>query len=306
MITAKNYAGQAEKSLIEYTRIIEKRGMVEDYHWLKLYLKMIPEAQHFVVPDGGRIIDGYAKDPNFVAHMPFPAMTIEYYTSVPAKNETVGAAPKRLILVVDDKAHESMQIFCFHEVDIVNRWAPSVLGAIVPKKCYVQEGTPLPVSYYHLPYDGTCTEKLLQINIESVITSQPDLLKVAEVEFKAAGENMDQLYHELGDEVSVVLCTLEALQCSNVTYTTYQPAANNAKRRRLKVAPMYETHMLTLVTGEEKVRNTERGGGTHASPRQHLRRGHIRTYQSGKKVWVTSCVVGRSDNGVVDKTYFVK
>jgi len=33
------------------------------------------------------------------------------------------------------------------------------------------------------------------------------------------------------------------------------------------------------------------GKGTHASPRQHLRRGHIRRLRSGKAIWVRECVV---------------
>ena len=44
------------------------------------------------------------------------------------------------------------------------------------------------------------------------------------------------------------------------------------------------------------------GGGTHASPRVHLRRGHIRKIADGRTVWVQACVVG-SKHGMVLKDY---
>jgi hypothetical protein len=40
--------------------------------------------------------------------------------------------------------------------------------------------------------------------------------------------------------------------------------------------------------------------------RSHMRRGHIRTYQSGKKVWVNSTYVSGSKEGFVEKDYSVK
>jgi hypothetical protein len=45
-------------------------------------------------------------------------------------------------------------------------------------------------------------------------------------------------------------------------------------------------------------------GGTHASPRVHLRRGHIRRLP-GKNIWVNATIVGNSDLGVVIKDYSV-
>lgn len=47
-------------------------------------------------------------------------------------------------------------------------------------------------------------------------------------------------------------------------------------------------------------------GGTHASPRQHDRRGHYRKLRSGKQVWVKSCKVGKASDGVVFKDYVVR
>jgi hypothetical protein len=56
--------------------------------------------------------------------------------------------------------------------------------------------------------------------------------------------------------------------------------------------------------GEEDPRSGAGVGGTHASPRIHLRRGHIR-HLPRKNVWVNATVVGRR-TGVVMKDYSVK
>jgi hypothetical protein len=36
---------------------------------------------------------------------------------------------------------------------------------------------------------------------------------------------------------------------------------------------------------------------THRSPREHLRRGHIRIYQSGRRIWVNSTLVNAGVGG---------
>lgn len=46
--------------------------------------------------------------------------------------------------------------------------------------------------------------------------------------------------------------------------------------------------------------------GTGVSPRQHMRRGHMRTIKSGKSFWVRQCVVGKITNGMVSKEYHIE
>jgi hypothetical protein len=47
------------------------------------------------------------------------------------------------------------------------------------------------------------------------------------------------------------------------------------------------------------------GAGTHASPRLHWRRGHIRHLASGKKTWVRASLVGAAEGGVIVHDYRV-
>lgn len=56
---------------------------------------------------------------------------------------------------------------------------------------------------------------------------------------------------------------------------------------------------------KESCRALAAGGGTHASPRWHMRMGHWRTYRDGRKVWVRPCEVGDKTRGGVVKDYRV-
>ena len=47
-------------------------------------------------------------------------------------------------------------------------------------------------------------------------------------------------------------------------------------------------------------------GGTHASPRQHERRGHWRHLRTGKRVWVKNCLVGDPARGIIKHDYRVE
>ena len=90
--------------------------------------------------------------------------------------------------------------------------------------------------------------------------------------------------------------------CSNVEMVKNQPPeALNKKRARTGKLPILEYKTLALkVTAPSQQQNQL--GGTHASPRLHLRRGHVRRLQSGRRVWVQPCVVG-SPHGAIVKDY---
>jgi len=88
--------------------------------------------------------------------------------------------------------------------------------------------------------------------------------------------------------------------------TTDVPPDDRANRvRRIKgQAPLYTYK--TLVIGAPKKRQAVRGGGTHASPRSHLRRGYYRTSRNGVRHWVQACMVMGETPGFVHKDYKVE
>lgn len=103
-----------------------------------------------------------------------------------------------------------------------------------------------------------------------------------------------------------ILELCEALSCSNVRHEPVEKInpAVNARRVRAGKSPIYETRRLVINAGQPTVEG-HGAVGAHSSPRQHLRRGHIRRLPTAN-IWVNSCVVGRSENGVVNKDYSVR
>lgn len=75
------------------------------------------------------------------------------------------------------------------------------------------------------------------------------------------------------------------------------------KGKSTRPVPMYD--WTTIEIEPPKPKSTPQGG-THASPRQHDRRGHFRTLKSGKKVWVRQTVVGDPTKGRRFADYVVK
>jgi len=88
---------------------------------------------------------------------------------------------------------------------------------------------------------------------------------------------------------------------------TYLPTPVQTFTNRRKIAqgkiPSYEWRTVLI---EPSAPRREGLGGTHASPRLHDRRGHLRMLKSGKSVWVRSCKVGDPTKGIVFKDYQIK
>ena len=108
----------------------------------------------------------------------------------------------------------------------------------------------------------------------------------------------------------VMMCHAQAMNlfyilgCSNVdTADNPAPAALNKKRARTGKFPIL-THKTLVIVADAKRHEKANCGGTHTSPRVHLRRGHIRRVGESRRVWVQPCVVG-SKHGVVTKDYKV-
>lgn len=109
-------------------------------------------------------------------------------------------------------------------------------------------------------------------------------------------------YHDCHDEIVATLQACAALACTNVTTDVIRP--NREARAARPASTLFDYHVLMIRAGAGH-QTSEDKGGTHASPRTHLRRGHIRRLAWGPRVWVNSCVVNPSAIGTVNKDYRV-
>jgi hypothetical protein len=100
--------------------------------------------------------------------------------------------------------------------------------------------------------------------------------------------------------------------CTFLNLLSYKPMtgyeatkrSNHAKRIRQGKVPLFDWRTITIEPTKPK---GEYQGGTHASPRQHERRGHWRLIKrSMKRVWVKNCTVGNAARGVIFHDYKMK
>jgi hypothetical protein len=126
---------------------------------------------------------------------------------------------------------------------------------------------------------------------------------------KANGKTQEDILaaarQDISHEVYAILELCEALSCRNVLAEKVEaPAKLNAKRIKNGKAPLPDYHILTVDT-RSRNKNGDVTNPTGKHVRQHLRRGHIRVYQSGLRIWVQACVVGDAAHGTVGKSYKV-
>lgn len=113
----------------------------------------------------------------------------------------------------------------------------------------------------------------------------------------------------LDDIFITTLLTVHKMTLDKGDFYMSIPSEKNTRVNRSRLAkgkkPLME-FKITKVTGSRTNTDPDAPRGTHASPRQHLRRGHWRTLpKTGKRVWVSSSQVGNELNGRIIKTYAV-
>lgn len=92
----------------------------------------------------------------------------------------------------------------------------------------------------------------------------------------------------------------------NQSSDAYKPSVKMSFTNRRKIAegktPTFDWVTVKVEPAKPKA---DYQGGTHASPRLHDRRGHLRKLPSGKTCWVKPCKVGDASKGVVFHDYKV-
>ena len=97
------------------------------------------------------------------------------------------------------------------------------------------------------------------------------------------------------------------LSCSNIFFLDKPPPKLINKKRKTKgKCQIHSYKILNISLPNDAIKkNTTASVEKRASPRLHLRRGHVRKLPSGERVWIQSCIVGDASGGTVDKDYVV-
>lgn len=253
------------------------------------------KAQKFILPNGGRIFDTDFKAVPDILNLPFPEIVMEYSCQGldgGLVQEQIGdaavSAPNRIVFA---KQQDNFITVC----------------------TMVQYKTPT-TYWYFMPYLALITLKSSDNNVlPNPLVSKKPIIKsitnnfitvsyydIGDIAKQRLGDDWEKFAAmDLNDEIGAVLALIEALSCKNVQIEKLpirKPNKSAAKRGAL----LFDEY--SVLTINRTNNNYAVVGGTHRSPREHLRRGHIRHLSTGN-IWVNSTVVSSNAGGKINKIY---
>lgn len=243
-----------------------------DKELLSHVLDLYTASTKFMLPDEGRILD----DPSFKAlnpaeplKLPYPFIALEFPNHNP--NIQPGQTPSSKRIIFARERENTIVVTVVPFFDKYGKW-------VVFPECFI------PIVNY---LDRTLHDK--DGNVAIAIYGSNQIIR-----------------DNCADEIGCLLNFLNALQCSNIHI---EKVLSNKKEKKHKIKsalPFDSYHILTVDTN--KTLGESHGlGGTHRSPREHMRRGHIRHYSTGLKIWINSMVVNYGkQGGKITKDYLIK
>ncbi len=297
-----------------------------DVFFAELAAGIIKNAVHFAIPDNGEIFDDDLKGlVGRQVRLPFQAITVEYFVDDQKSQHCEAAptySPRRLVLAFETEKNEvrdiQNQMGCAGTVDIFANFPDDRFTQFIVLNEIDGVWVPCPMSWIMpITWDyspgGTVqlvTEPLVKFESKQYFSGTPIPVLPGLFNLMCEMRGFDQAFreslHDIGGEVRAVLELCEALACSNVKIDTIQHENKkaNAKRAKNGKIPIYATKTLSIVVPATAQRTASQQGDRN-SPRQHLRRGHVRRLQDDRQIWVNSCAVGSSGLGRIDKSYNV-
>lgn len=253
------------------------------------------KAQKFILPNGGRIFDTDFKALPDILNLPFPEIVIEYSChglGGGLVQEQIGdaavSAPNRIVFA---KQQDNFITIC----------------------SMVQYKTPTPF-WFFMPYAALITRESSNNDIlPNLLVSKRSIIKsinnnfvtvgycdIGDIAKQRLGDDWEKFAcMDLNDEVGAVLALIEALSCKNVQIEKLPVRKPNKSAAKRGALLFDEYSVLTI----NRTNNSYAAvGGTHRSPREHLRRGHIRHLSTGN-IWVNSTVVSSNVGGKINKIY---
>lgn len=222
------------------------------------------KAVKFCLPDGGKIInDTELRGLDGGIELHLPFNLIALEFIVTAPPEEGRFRSSKRVVIAEEK-EEFLECRALFWADDHNQWR-ALPDFDIPKKDYM------------FKQDGSL---MLRLNTLAITLS------------------------DVQQEVEVLLDFINALQCSNVDITKEKGRKNNKSTKN--PLPFDDYHFLTITRSEDATTSASGvgpGARSHRSPREHLRRGHIRRLPTGKKVWVSAAVICAGQGGRVHKDY---
>lgn len=245
----------------------------ENKRMLSHAIDLAQASKKFIMPSGGRLFDDKelkALDETEALRLPYPMIAMEYEQTIQNDyDEAMGRmskSSKRIVFARERDDHIYIFVCCW--LDSMGMWGPLPTEVAIPVKMYLDR-----------------SKKSLD----------------GRVSIRAQMQNQIAPMSDFGDEIGSLLCLLNSLQCSNVKIDHHVP---KVKGKKVKTAHAFDSYHFLTIDPPKQSSFTGASGG-HRSPREHLRRGHIRRLED-RKIWVNASVVGTGSAGKISKDYKVR
>lgn len=206
--------------------------------------------------------------------------------------------------------HGGVVVIPLYCEDRTGLWNLPMSGAFVPHDNEVSDYAPgeagLTNQLLTQPYiaAGVPLRKLRQFRVSPFLLL-PEIAAEA-LEHSSGSEVAARILPDARDEVSMLLQTCVVLNCANVTTAEIAaPKLINRKHQGKGKPPLFSYRVLQI--SAPRATGVASGGGQHASPRAHLRRGHVRRLEE-RTVWVCPAMVNAGAAaavGTVEKGYAI-
>lgn len=265
------------------------------------------EAIKFALPDGGRLFESnkpFSPSDADLLHLPYPVIALEYsmegnHPATISMEEMSCQATKRICLAIDDPDSDGITVIPMWFNEKIKKWVVSISCAFIPRK---QDHSPESLLYFS-GIEGKTSN--LKLYIKPLIAEAWDRC----VNAKGQQGAMRLGLIDAKDEINSLLSFLLILSCTNVKTRDSEDEQIlrkvNAKRINKGKKPIFSYKILEIIVPKETLQSQffEKQDPCRRSPRIHLRRGHVRRIDDGKRVWVNACVVGKKDEGYIYKDY---
>lgn len=250
--------------------LIKRHSFTKDYtDVLKEYIDLCNRSEKFLLPDGGLLLDTDLKgiDETQKLRLPHQCTCIEYAVSGSHSGSDTSQSTKRILFAEELEDSNIILIKIAYWADNLRAWL--VLPEIgIPRDDYlIRDGS------------GVATIKMMR-----KITVTPE--------------------DDYQGEVSSLLGLINILNCSNVNMRTTK--TRRPRKSKARSPYPFDSYQILMVGGQASPYIPKGVAGSGRSPREHVRRGHIRRLQSGHTIWVNASIVNAgASNGLVTKNYRV-
>lgn len=253
------------------------------------------KAEKFILPNFGRIFADDQRTISYPIKLPFETVAIEY-SSIDS-----GDSPKHIEkqVIIACQGEDDIYIYTMdyvpHSDGIgISAWniEPTVALMSIHKREDIGED-----QYAFSLHNLSSSSFIEDLNNKE--------------EFKGQGITVHDEFRKITNNRLLVLFEfLMALSCSNVDYESKissMGSARAAMKQKKGALPFDSYRMLTLkVSKKSSAGNSDEPQYDRHSPREHVRRGHVRHYKSGVRVWINAMIINAGIGSKMSKTYVVK